>query len=93
MLANDRRRVSSSNLKRSARVLIDSTSARNSSGPAGERGAISSPIERTVKDRHGILGTIAAKDKIIVVCDIFGMIDALKQKLNILKKNTIDRFK
>ncbi|APJ03132.1 chemotaxis protein CheW [Silvanigrella aquatica] len=44
--------------------------------------AIYAQIERTVKDRHGILGTIAANDKIIVVCDIFGMIDVLKGKLS-----------
>lgn len=38
-------------------------------------------IDQTVKDRPGILGTIIAQEKVIVVVDIFGMIDQVKARL------------
>ncbi len=43
--------------------------------------AFPSNIDQTVRDRPGILGTMVADDHVLVVVDIFGMIDAVKVKL------------
>ncbi|MEI8026893.1 MAG: chemotaxis protein CheW [Pseudomonadota bacterium] len=43
--------------------------------------AFPSTIDQTVRDRPGILGTMVADDHVLVVVDIFGMIDAVKLKL------------
>ncbi len=43
--------------------------------------ALPSAIDQTVRDRPGILGTMVADDQVLVVVDIFGMIDAVKAKL------------
>ena len=43
--------------------------------------AMSARIDQTVRDRPGILGTMVANDAVLVVVDIFGMIDAVKSKL------------
>jgi two-component system chemotaxis sensor kinase CheA len=43
--------------------------------------ALPSQIDQTVRDRPGILGTMIAGERVIVVVDIFGMIDAIKTKL------------
>ena len=43
--------------------------------------AVSAQIDHTVKDRPGILGSLATSEKIIVIVDIYGMIDLLKDKL------------
>ncbi|WP_186647320.1 hybrid sensor histidine kinase/response regulator [Fluviispira vulneris] len=42
---------------------------------------VSSEIDQSVKDRPGILGTIVTNEQIIVVADIFGMIDTIKLTL------------
>ncbi|BBH53846.1 chemotaxis protein CheW [Fluviispira sanaruensis] len=42
---------------------------------------VSSEINQSVKDRPGILGTIVTNEQIIVVADIFGMIDTIKLTL------------
>lgn len=43
--------------------------------------AFPSAIDQTVRDRPGILGTMVGDDHVLVVVDIFGMIDAVKLKL------------
>lgn len=43
--------------------------------------SIAAEIDQTVKDRPGILGTMVAQERVIVVVDIFGMIDSLKARL------------
>jgi two-component system chemotaxis sensor kinase CheA len=43
--------------------------------------ALPSQIDQTVRDRPGILGTMVVSERVLVVVDIFGMIDALKVKL------------
>jgi two-component system chemotaxis sensor kinase CheA len=43
--------------------------------------AMPARIDQTVRDRPGILGTMVANDAVLVVVDIFGMIDAVKSKL------------
>jgi two-component system chemotaxis sensor kinase CheA len=45
--------------------------------------ALSSQIDQTVRDRPGILGTMVAGERVLVVVDILGMIDAVKTKLAI----------
>ncbi|KAB8029781.1 chemotaxis protein CheW [Fluviispira multicolorata] len=42
---------------------------------------VSSEIDQSVKDRPGILGTIVTNEQIIVIADIFGMIDIVKSNL------------
>ena len=49
---------------------------------------VNSNINQMVRDRPGILGTIIVKDSVLVMVDILGMIDSLKHKLNITKKNS-----
>jgi len=43
--------------------------------------SLPSRIDQTVRDRPGILGTMVADDHVLVVVDIFGMIDAIRNKL------------
>lgn len=43
--------------------------------------AVTGQIDHTVKDRPGILGTLIAQDRVLVVVDMFKMIDTLKVKL------------
>jgi len=38
-------------------------------------------IDKTIRDRAGILGTVIAGEKVLVVVDILGMIDAVKSRL------------
>lgn len=49
---------------------------------------ISTKINQTVKDRVGILGTVSINDRIIVIADIFGMIENLKEKLTVGHSNS-----
>ena len=42
---------------------------------------VSTKIDQSVKDRPGILGSVVANEKVIVIADIFGMIEQLKEKL------------
>lgn len=49
---------------------------------------VASQIDQSVKDRAGILGTISTSEKIIVIVDIFEMIDALKTHLS-LNNNSV----
>ncbi len=43
--------------------------------------SIASEIDQTVKDRPGILGTMVAQERVIVVVDVLGMIDSLKARI------------
>jgi two-component system chemotaxis sensor kinase CheA len=44
---------------------------------------LSARIDQSIKDRPGILGTIVAQEKVIVVVDMFGMIDQVRTRLEI----------
>lgn len=44
---------------------------------------VTSKINQAIKDRLGILGTISTENKIIVVADILGMIENLKEKIQV----------
>ena len=43
--------------------------------------SLPSRIDQTVRDRPGILGTMVADENVLVVVDIFGMLDLIKTKL------------
>ncbi len=54
---------------------------------------VSSSIDHSIKDRCGILGAITSSERVIVVVDMFGMIDSLRSQVEIEAPGSNEKVK